>query len=299
MPTHGFRIHISDFCQRLYRLLKAEELRLDEDSDKVHEGSYDKPHFYWATADYICRRAGLPLKEVHTYIHRAGRGSQWGWIKRDNGEEWPDITWIAQAMSAFSQTPDMDELVTRFLEDYPHEAAEMGLHRVANGGEPGGTTEPAGSVVGQQQDEACTRVSAEEARRRAEVYIRQHDFPGVNALAKQCECSPSAIRKAIAQSETLQRAQASHRLRKAKPAARAQTANDPSWQAQVDEALRHLIEYAPESERAKLHTPDVRDHLAKMEPDALALLVDDARKQHEQRKRTANRAPGRAQVASS
>jgi len=146
--------------------------------------------------------------------------------------------------------------------------------------------------------EPSARVTVDEARQRAEDYIKHHDFPGVNALATHpCKCSAATVRKAIAQSEKLQQAQAAHKLRKAKPGARPQTANDASWAAQVDEALRQLMEYAPASERAKLNAPDMRDQLARMAPDALAKLVDDAREHAERRKCAANRAPaGRARA---
>jgi hypothetical protein len=135
MSSPRFRIHISDFCHRLYQQAQSQEKRLEKDPDDVYEGFDDKPRAIDAVADFIARRAGLKLDEVHAYIHRAGHGASWGRDWRGDrrkgkpklDEMWPDISGIAQKMSAFSNTPDMDELLVRFLDEYPHEAAEMDL----------------------------------------------------------------------------------------------------------------------------------------------------------------------------
>ena len=117
----------------------------------------------------------------------------------------------------------------------------------------------------------------EVARELAEAYIKNHPWPGLNQLAKQCNCHHSVLKKAIRNSKLLQQAEAAQRLQKARPAARLQPTYDPSWGAQVDEALRQLIECAPAERRAELNTPEMREELGRMEPDALASLVDDAR----------------------
>lgn len=126
-----------------------------------------------------------------------------------------------------------------------------------------------------------TRVDVEEARRRAETYVERHGFPGINKLARLCNCSPSTVRKAIKASEFLLRAQASVDRGKARPLPRSTSIDSPSWAMQVDEALRQLIEYAPESERARLNSPGMRQHLAEMRSDELEALVANARNQAE------------------
>ena len=125
MTHERFRIHISDFCHKLYRQQQAETGRLAENPDDVYPGYDEKPRPIDAVADFISRRTGLKLEHVHTYVHRAGHGSRWGVVKRVSGEVWPDISGIAQKMSGFNNAPDMDELLTRFVEEYPPEAAEM------------------------------------------------------------------------------------------------------------------------------------------------------------------------------
>jgi hypothetical protein len=165
------RIHISEFCRRLYQHAKAEEQRLDVNSDDVYDGFDAKPRPLDAVADFLSQRTGLKLSDVYKYICRAGQGGDWGKTRcpgegrelsrkrRENMERYqrrrkkydeavergdcpkrrpkrparpkptmlPDIAEIAQAMAAFSNSRDMDELLARFPVDYPHEAGELGL----------------------------------------------------------------------------------------------------------------------------------------------------------------------------
>jgi hypothetical protein len=141
-----------------------------------------------------------------------------------------------------------------------------------------------GEFVDSARPQACAVVAKvrgcepwEVARELAEAYIKNHPWPGLNQLARQCNCHHSVLKKAIGNSKLLQQAEAAQRLQKARPAARQQPTYDPSWEAQVDEALRQLMECAPAERRAELNTPDMREELGRMEPDALASLVDDAR----------------------
>lgn len=140
-------------------------------------------------------------------------------------------------------------------------------------------------------------MSVDEVQGKAESYVKHHGFPGVNALAVHCGCHHTTLRKAIERSERLKKAKGAHDLFKAKAGTRrvGNDPTDPAWQAVVDEALSRLTEYAPESRRAELNTPDMRKELGMMEPDALAKLVDDAREQYEKRQHAARpRTGGRA-----
>jgi len=134
------------------------------------------------------------------------------------------------------------------------------------------------------------------AKERGEDYIRNHPFPGLNELARRSGCNPHTLKRAICKSKDLTRAQATHELSKAPPTRKRGHKDDPAWQAQVDEALRMLIESAPKAKRAELNSPEMRTQLEKMEPDDLAKLVEDAEEQAKERQKAAQRA--RARTAS-
>ena len=131
----------------------------------------------------------------------------------------------------------------------------------------------------------------EVARQRGENSVRNAVFPGLNRLAQWCQCNSHTMRKAIANSEKLRRAESASKLGNAKPAKT--QPDDPSWKSQVDEAFDQLIECATKDQRARLNTPEMRQQLAKMEPVALAALVDDARNQAAHRQNASMRAQAR------
>ena len=138
---------------------------------------------------------------------------------------------------------------------------------------------------------AKSRQTWEVARQRGENSVRNAVFPGLNRLAHWCRCNSHTMRKAIANSDKLRRAESAFKLGTAKPAKR--QPDDPSWNSQVDEALDQLIECAPKDQRARLNTPEMRKQLAEMEPGALAELVDEAHEQAAHREKASVRARAR------
>lgn len=135
------------------------------------------------------------------------------------------------------------------------------------------------------------KTTPEEAKQWAETYIKNHSFPGLNVLAGLCAaarnttCSPHTMRKAINSSESLQKAEAVYKLQAGKPGPKPQSPDDPAWVTMVDEALRILLECAPESERHQLDAEQLRHDLAKNTSDELAALVKDAQEQAERRRK--------------
>ncbi len=131
----------------------------------------------------------------------------------------------------------------------------------------------------------------EVAKERAEGHIKSgHPWPGRNEMASRCGCHPSVIDRAVQASDILQQAKAAQELQKAKPPRKPESSNDTAGFMLADEALRLMIEYASDKEKAKLNTPGMREHLANMEKDNLAVLVEDAKQHAEKREKAIGRA---------
>jgi len=149
------------------------------------------------------------------------------------------------------------------------------------------------------------KTTAEEARRWAETYIKNHQFTSVNDLAERCAnalttdtckatCSPHTMRKAIDGSESLKKVEAAYKLQKGKPVFKPRSADDPAWNTVVNEAMRTLLACAIKSDRDKMNTDQMLQQLAQMDPDALSVLVKDAEEQAETRRKAAAQALSRA-----
>ena len=148
------------------------------------------------------------------------------------------------------------------------------------------------------------KTTAEEAKRWAETYLKNHLFPGLNELARHCAaalttmncvttCSPHTMRKAIGQSEPLQKAEAAYKLQSGKPGPKPRSTDDPAWNTEVDEALRILLESTPKAQRDTMDAEQLRHELAKNTPGELAALVEDAQAQAEKRRKASVRARAR------
>lgn len=125
MPKRKFKTDISEFCGLVYTQQMAEQERVLKNPDDVYEGFCDKARPMDSVPAYLAERSGISFGDACDYMVRAGRGAHWDGLKRVSGKVRSDITAIAQPVSACFQGEAMRELVAWFVDEYPHEAAEM------------------------------------------------------------------------------------------------------------------------------------------------------------------------------
>ena len=223
-------------------------------------------------------RGAIAICKVETTVYPERRKEDGGIIRDGWGKvvrPGVDSTWAAQAqreiMAKYEKIAARREaLISGDAIEAAQELAVPVLSAAVSRNTASGGYKTTCAVEGNAKSLPTWKV----ARQRGESSVHNSVFPGLNKLASWCRCNAHTMRKAIANSEKLLRAEAASRL--AKPAPAQRSPKEPTWELQVDEALDQLIECAPDNERARLNTPEMREQLAGMEPEALSALVDEA-----------------------
>lgn len=179
MAEHNSPIHISELCKRVWEDHERQEARLDAMSSDERadwaEAQGTKPDLLDQVAKMLSERTGLTTEDVLVYIHRAGHDMHWGrWKRRGHGDEWPDISKIAEELANFDLHGGTAPLIEIIWAEYPQEAAQMGLPEAP-------TAEPA--TIGPRAHLSCddlskihglSEVQKERLRKRLGRYRERH-----------------------------------------------------------------------------------------------------------------------------
>jgi hypothetical protein len=235
------------------------------------------------------RRAVQVTVAVHDYgsvrpIGGPVGASQW------SESEASELTWRARTfeMAVYTHREWLPELNSSLVREYL--AVVMAAFTAAHPAEQP-TASPAASVETKPQTKFIGEgMTPAQAREKAEEYVQNHGYPGLNKLARAVGCSKSTIGTAIdmstflqarrAEFDTARAARTSSALPKLtleESAVSTRPESDPSYQARVDSdtLLARLIEAA---------TPDEAERLRSMPADKLEELMELTRSDPEQLK---------------